>query len=324
MIKAGNKYEKIRVEEILDLEKVAQRYGMTTEELLRFHNQHCNLHELLTLTLPKYTEFLYIPYDVFENHESKLLKNSTLALPNTDSSKVYGALVNFSPKNIRIHYKIKVERSSDNLEITKEKTYVNNQEIDSVIEQLFEKAEQSLYPLKIVTKPNGSILSIENAEEIKNRWKLKCFPELKEYYVSELADKILSQLDEAFMSLKKESNLFFKNSIWYTLFFLPVYKGYTDFFYQDSVDIYIAALMQNITYQIVYTLEKEYADNKIIITITGQEEDTIYNQHQRKGQINLVYKLHKSTREIYSVAGVVSTFEKDKEHKIEFQLYELE
>ncbi len=74
MIKAGNKYEKIKVEDTLDLEKIAQRYGMATDELLRFHNQHCKLHELLTLTLPKYTEFLYIPHEVFENMKVNCLK----------------------------------------------------------------------------------------------------------------------------------------------------------------------------------------------------------------------------------------------------------
>lgn len=70
--------------------------------------------------------------------------------------------------------------------------------------------------------------------------------------------------------------------------------------------------MQNITYNIEYILDKEYVNDKIILTITGKEEDTIYNQHQRKGQINIVYKLYKNTHEIYSVAGVISAFEKIK------------
>lgn len=51
--------------------------------------------------------------------------------------------------------------------------------------------------------------------------------------------------------------------------------------------------MQNITYNIEYILDKEYVNDKIILTITGKEEGTIYNQHQRKGQINIVYKLYK-------------------------------
>lgn len=324
MVSTDKEYVKIRIDGILDAEEISRGYEMTSEELVEFHNKHCALHELLTLTLPKYVEYLYIPEKAFKKQESNQLKSTKLDLPNTESTKVYGVIVKFFPKELQLHYKINVKRIQNTIELVKEKTYTNNQEIDSVIEQLFEKAEQSLYPLKINTTANGNILSIENAEEIKNRWKLKCFPELKEYYVSELADNILGQLDVAFMNLNKEDNLYFENGIWFKLFFLPIYQCYTDFSRRDIVNIYIAALMQNITYNIEYILDKEYVNDKIILTITGKEEDTIYNQHQRKGQINIVYKLYKNTHEIYSVAGVISAFEKDKEHKIEFQLYELE
>ena len=52
------------------------------------------------------------------------------------------------------------------LRLRKKKTYVNNQEIDKIVEQIFEKAEQVLYPLHIITDSGGDIIKISNAAEI--------------------------------------------------------------------------------------------------------------------------------------------------------------
>ncbi|WP_407534214.1 hypothetical protein [Elizabethkingia miricola] len=323
MIKAGNRYEKIKVEEILDLEKVAQRYGMTTDELLRFHNQHCKLHELLTLSLPKYTEFLYIPYEIFEQHESKLLKNSTLDLPNVDSSKVYGVVIKFLPKDIEIHYKISVKRTQNIVELTKEKTYVNNQEIDKIVEQIFEKAEQVLYPLHIIIDSVGDILKIGNASEIAKRWMSDQRPKMKEYYVSEIADTLLEQLDHVFKDINVKSDLLSRN-IFYKLFFLPVYKRYPKFSKKDLLQFYFPGFPHEISYEIEYELEQHYTrGNKIILRIGGDEEENLMNENREKGKIDLLYKLHKDTREIFSIEGSVSVIEKGKEYKTELHLYEL-
>jgi hypothetical protein len=82
---------------------------MTSEELIEFHNKHCVLHELLTLTLPKYVEHLYIPEKAFKKQESNQLKSTKLDLPNTESTKVYGVIVKFFPKELQLHYKIKIK-----------------------------------------------------------------------------------------------------------------------------------------------------------------------------------------------------------------------
>lgn len=323
MIKAGNKYEKIKVEEILDLGKVAQRYGMATDELLRFHNQHCKLHELLTPTLPKYTEFLYIPYEIFKNYESKLLKNSTLDLPNMDSRKVYGVVIKFLPKDIEIHYKISVKRTQNNVEITKEKTYVNNQEIDKIVEQIFEKAEQVLYPLQIITDSGGDIIKISNAAEIAKRWTSDQRPKMNEYYVSEVADTLLEQLDHVFKDINAKKDLLSRN-IFYKLFFLPIYKSYPQFSKKDLLQFYFPGIPHEVSYDIQYKLEQHYTrGNKIILRIEGDEEENLMNENREKGKIDLLYKLHKDTREIFSIEGAVSVIEKGKEYKTELQLYEL-
>ncbi|WP_265429649.1 hypothetical protein [Chryseobacterium sp. YIM B08800] len=317
-----NEYKKVKVEGILNLKEFSAEYEMTPEEFLNFHNRHCSFQELLTLSLPKYVEYVYVPFDKFETRNQKLLKSSTLNLPSVSSEKVYGVVIKFLPKNLQIHYRIKIKRTPFHLELTKEKTYVNNQEIDKVIEQLFEKAEQVLYPLQISVKKNGGLENIINHEEIAKRWKADCLPKMKDYYQSETTDQILTQIDKAYSNLNLKKEMFERN-IFYKLFFLPVYGSYPQFFKKDFLQVYFSGLAQEIGYETELVLNKEYTKGgKIALKITGNEEENLFNKNRKKGEVDLLYKLNKETGEIFSINGYLSTFEKNTEYKIDFQLYE--
>ena len=52
------------------------------------------------------------------------------------------------------------------VEINKGKNYINNAEVDNIIEKLFEKAEQAIYPLKITVDEKGGFSKIENKNTI--------------------------------------------------------------------------------------------------------------------------------------------------------------
>lgn len=317
-----SEFQKIKTDGILNLIELSAEYEMSSEELIAFHNKHCGFQELLTLSLPKYVEYVYVPLDKFEARDRKLLKSSTLNLPAISSEKIYGVVIKFLPKDLQIHYKIKVKRTPFYLELTKEKKYISNKEIDKVIEQLFEKAEQVLYPLQISVNKNGGLDNIINHEEIANRWKNDCFPKLRDYYQSETTDRILTQMDNAYanLNLKKEM---FERSIFYKLFFLPVYGSYPQFMKNDFLQAYFSGLSQEIGYETESVLNREYTrGNKIALKITGIEEENLFNKNRTKGEANLLYKLNKETGEIFSITGYLSTFEKNTEYKIDFQLYE--
>jgi len=316
------KFTKVKIEGIFNLEEFSEEYKMTPEEFLNFHNKNCNFQELLTLSLPKYVEYVYIPSDKFEIRDQKLLKSATLDLSAVSSEKIYGVVIRFLPKDLQIHYRIKIKRTSFHLELTKEKTYVNNQEIDKIIEQLFEKAEQVLYPLQVSVKKNGGLDNIINHEEIAKRWKTDCLPKLKDYYQSETTDQILTEMDLAYANLNLKKEMFERN-IFYKLFFLPIYGSYPQFFKKDFLQVYFSGLSQDIGYETEFVLNKEYTrGNKIALKITGTEEENLFNKNRTKGEANLLYKLNKETGEIFSITGYLSTFEKNTEYKIDFQLYE--
>lgn len=317
-----NEYKKVKVEGILNLKEFSAEYEMTTEEFLNFHNKHCSFQELLTLSLPKYVEYVYIPADKFETRDQKLLKSTTLDLLVVSSEKTYGVVIKFLPKNLQIHYRIKIKRTPFHLELTKEKTYVNNQEIDKVIEQLFEKAEQILYPLKMSVKKDGGLENIINHEQIANRWKTDCLPKMKDYYQSEITDQILTQMDKAYSNLNLKKEMFERN-IFYKFFFLPVYGSYPQFSKKDFLQVYFSGLSREIGYETELVLNREYTKgNKIALKITGNEEEDLFNKSRTKGEVNVLYKLNKETGEIFSITGYISTFEKNTEYKIDFQLYE--
>lgn len=319
---ATKEYKKVKVKGILNLKEFSGEYDMTPEELVVFHNQYCSLQELLTLSLPKYVEYVYIPSDKFEIRDEKLLKSATLHLPTQIGEKVYGVIIKFLPKDLQIHYKIKVKRTPFYIELIKEKMYVNNQGIDKIIEQLFEKAEQVLYPLQISVKSNGRFDQIVNHESIAKRWKTDCLPKLKEYYQSETTDQILEQMDKSYADLNLKKDLFYRN-IFYKLFFLPIYQGYPQFLKKSFLQIYFSGFSQEIGYETELALSREYTTgNKIVLKITGSEEDNPFNKNRTKGEVNLLYKLNRETGELFSITGYLSTYEKNTEYKIDFQLYE--
>lgn len=317
-------FAKVKIEGIFNLEEFSKEYKMTPQEVIQFHNQHCGLQELLSLNLSKYVQHVYLPSKNYEEEDIKVLKSTTLELPTRNEEKEYGVVIKFSPKDLQIHYKIKVKRTLDILTLTKDKTYVNNQKIEQTIEQLFEKANNTLYPLQILTEKNGALSKIVNADEVAERWKKETFPKLKNYYQSETTDKILQQFDDTFCNLNKKRQ-FLERNMFYKLFFLPVYQTYEGFKKESLVQIYHADIAKQINYKIQFWLQKKFTrGNKIALKITGVEDENLFNQNREKGKLDLLYKLDKETKAIYSIVGYISYFENDKKHNVDFQLYELE
>ncbi|REC51035.1 hypothetical protein DRF62_17865 [Chryseobacterium piscium] len=316
-------FAKVKIEGIFNLEEFSKEYKMTPQEVIQFHNQHCGLQELLSLNLSKYVQHVYLPYKNYEEEDIKVLKSTTLELPTRNEEKEYGVVIKFSPKDLQIHYKIKVKRTLDLLTLTKDKTYVNNQKIEQTIEQLFEKANNTLYPLQILTERNGTLSKIVNADEVAERWKKETFPKLKDYYQSETTDKILQQFDDTFCNLNKKRQ-FLERNMFYKLFFLPIYQTYAGFKKESLLQIYHADIAKQINYKMQYTLQKKFTrGNKIALKITGVEDGNLFNENREKGKVELLYKLDKETKVIYSIAGFISYFENDKKHNVDFQLYEL-
>lgn len=314
---------KLKINGLLDLEALSKEYQISKEEIIKFHNQYCEIGEILPLHLPKYVPFLYLPKRNYENRNSEFVKTSDLQYPVGISQKKYGVVIKYLHSNTQIHFEVDVKRDGHLVEINKGKNYINNAEVDNIIEKLFEKAEQAIYPLKISVDEKGGFSKIENENEIKERWEKEYFPKLKEYYVGETAEEILKKMDSTFRNLKSKQ-VYFSQSIFYKLFFLPVYQSYFNYSKDGSVGFYFANLQSNIAFNVKYTLEKEYTrGNKIALRISGNEVDNEWKQKAEKGSMDWLYKFQKDTHDLFSITGSVSTFDRGKELKIEVQIFEI-
>lgn len=316
-------YIKLKINGLLDLEVFSKEYHISKEEIIKFHNQYCEIGEILPLHLPKYVPFLYLPRKNFENRNLEFVKTNDLQYPLGKSEKKYGVVIKYLHSNTQIHFDVNVKRDGNLVEINKGKNYINNAEVENIIEKLFEKAEQAIYPLKITVDKKGSFSTIENENEIQERWEKEYFPKLKEYYVGEMAESILKKIDLTFKNLKSKQS-YFSKSVFYKLFFLPVYQIYSGYRKEDVFSFYFANIQGDIVYDVNYTLDKEYTrGNKIALRISGNERDNFLLEKSEKGSVNWLYKFQKDTHELFSVTGSVSTFDKGKELKIEVQMFEI-
>ena len=106
---------------------------MASEELVEFHNK-CTvpsrtsdiIHCLSMLKI-----FIYSRKRLLRNKKSNQLKSTKLDLPNTRKYKSIWRYSEVFPKELQLHYKINVKRIQNTIELVKEKTYTNNQEIDN-------------------------------------------------------------------------------------------------------------------------------------------------------------------------------------------------
>lgn len=316
-------YIKLKINGLLDLETLSKEYQISKEEIIKFHNQHCEIGEILPLYLPKYVPFLYLPKRNYENRNSEFVKSNTLQNPIRKSVKKYGVVIKYLHSSTQIHFEVDVKRDGNLVEIIKGKNYINNAEVDNIIEKLFEKAEQTIYPLKITVDKKGGFSKIENEKEIQERWEKEYFPKLKEYYVGETAEEILKSMDLTFRNLKSKQS-YFSQSVFYKIFFLPVYQTYSGYSKNENFGFYFSNIQSDIVFEVKYTLNKEYTrGGKVALRISGNEINNTLNEKSEKGSVDWLYKFQKDTHELFSIEGFVSIFQKGKELRIEGQIFEI-
>lgn len=317
---SNDHFIKVNVEGLLDLEVISREYQIPKHELIQFHNSNCEISELLPLHIPKYVPFIYVPKVNFETKSSRALPNSTLKYPLDRTEKKYGVVIKYLHSDLQIHFEVQISREGALVEINKKKSYVNNKEIVNIIEKIFEAAEGTLYPLKISLNTNGTLSKIENERSVNEKWQNEVLPKLKEYYVGETSEAILSRLDLVFKNLNSKKD-FFLQSVFYKLVFFPIYQTYAGYKKEGEMDFYFANIHENISYKIQYELKKEVTrGDKIALQVFGEEQTDPFKKN-KLGTIDMLYKLDKNSHEIFSVTGFASTFVKEKELKVEFQVF---
>jgi hypothetical protein len=73
-------FTKLKIPKLLNLEEIGEEYAMSVQEIVNFHNKHCRLQDLLTVNIPKYVEYLYLPTERYRIRQAELLQSPRLFL----------------------------------------------------------------------------------------------------------------------------------------------------------------------------------------------------------------------------------------------------
>ncbi len=296
-------YIKVKTDSIVDLEKISDKYALTVEEILNFHNKHCRVHEPMPEQLPKIVE---------------------LKMPSANSHKSYGISIKYPLRQLQIHYTFEIERSGKGtLQISRGRTCVNNQEFESQIEKLAETASEALFPLQLSLHSNGSVDKILNHNDILTRWKAEVQPKLYQYYLGDVSEDLIKKIDHSFTKLESDTSLLMKNAL-FQLFFQPVYQRYNGLSKKQQFQFYFPSLYRVVDYDADWTLDHEFTQSsKIALRINGTEKNNLCGMEKNKGTVDLLYKFHRESHDIFSITGTLSYFENNEEQMIDIQIFEL-
>ncbi|MCE3074543.1 hypothetical protein [Chryseobacterium gwangjuense] len=316
---------KIEIENLVDINFLSEEYDISKEELISFHNQNCTLHELLPEQLPKYIKYLYVPVDKYNQWKEKQLLSSHIEIPEFSGEFMYGVSIVQQPQDLRMHYLVDIQRLSENrVSVSRQKLYVNDEEVNLMVEKLIETAGEALYPLHFSLHQKGNLSEIKNGKDIQIRWKEIYLPTIRERYVGEITDEMIAKFNRFYEHIEKNI-VSLQQNIFYPVFFLPLYDRYPGYQKREQIEFYFPDLGETVFYDAVFSLQKMYTDRgRILVHITGDQGYEEISLDEKKGKIDLVYQLDKKTRNISSVTGTLSTFYDHQEIKIFIEIYRQE
>lgn len=314
---------RIEIKDITDLDFLSREYDISKEELIAFHNKHCALHEIIPGNLPKYLRYIYIPADKESKRKAKSLLISQIPLPDTPEELTYGVLITTASAEFKIQYLVDIHRKENaEVSVVRKKIYVNDQEIELMVEKLIETAGEALYPLHISLKKDGRTEAILNGSEIRNRWKEEYLPRIQQYYEGETAEETIEKLNRFYENINGSTEALHQN-LFYTIYFMLLYTSYPDYQKEEILNFYFPSLDEIISYTAVFSLQKILTDHdKILIRVKGEQVNNPMATDLKKGSVYLLYQLDKQSKSIFSVVGELSAFHQNKEISIAIEIYQ--
>lgn len=315
---------KIEIKNLVDIDSISKEYNISKHELISFHNRNCALHELLPEKLPKYISSIYIPVEKYNAWKEKQLPASRITIPGASEKFTYGVLITQQPSELQMDYLIDIRKQAENkISISRQKLYVNNNEVEMMVEKMMETAGEALYPIEMSLNKKGKPERIDNAEDIRTRWTEEYRPKIKQYYVGEVTDGLVAKFDHFYENIENGVESLQRN-IFYPLFFMPVYDSYPDYQKKERLDFYFPSFGETVSYDAVFFLQRIFTDRgRIVVQVKGEQCYDEISLDEDKGRIDLIYQLDKGGN-IFSITGSLSTFYDNQEIKITIEVYRQE
>lgn len=275
-------------------------------------------------------------------------KGFSLTFGSSNQKRRYGFCYENFENNIlknQIHYEIEIHFLDDNFghncifEINRKQFYINNKIPNSKIEQIAEKAAQTIFPLRVRMKPNGEIEEIQTNSSSKKRWQ-SVKEDILKYYRGETISKVISKIEATLLNDDLLKQSIYQNWFFH-LYFKPLYVDYTSKLRFKQIWESPVFGNQFIEYGVVHSIKDHYdADDKININANGISIDERTIDEITEGykfpkkylseeifetvdsKMNVDYKLYQEDRSIFSITGTFETkIAENTQQKIQVEIY---
>ena len=225
--------------------KVSERLGVDPIDIRRFHNIYCDIPDLIEQDFPPGLKEFIISYDMDEAihapgetprpKEVVFGLGKKLVLTPVAQQIYYGVMftITTGEETNTMTYKVSVRcidqepKEYHLFEINKlTPTFINDEEPNTIADELAEKVASVLYPLVVVTHKNGKWADIYNIDDIQQRWAVKK-QELLEEYEGPWAEEYLSLVGQS-LENRQRLNQSFEDNWFLNAFFSGIYVAYTE------------------------------------------------------------------------------------------------
>lgn len=303
------------------LEELAKYFDLSVAQLKWYHNLHCPPEDRIVQEIAKHTQIILVPpidkdvrkviFRSFSEHKNSLDSPTSFT---KDYGVVQTVFVN-GEEQVKIHYEINMTQQTSRVMLTRKSVYINDQQPDTIVEQLADEIGRILYPLEMTLDETGVLISILNQQQILDKW-LKLKPKLQQYHQGDEAENLLENVQNRIRSKNRllqdiQSELFFQ------MYFLPLEK-------QDKTleRIFDFGESGRFPMNIIFSQDQKPSDTgKIIVRAKG--EPLNHQLPQLTGSLDFIYKINPKNHRILSIFGEVKIHTLKQQKLIVFEGYEI-
>lgn len=215
------------------LKSIATLYGLDADVLKLFHNNHCQVKDMILIGITGQKE-LFIPRIAVadDNKKVKFGRGNSIVFQPEHSLEKYGVVINIEAGNHKNELKyetsvrwLKYESNLHFFDIDRTSNlYLNEEEVNEIADMLAYKTSKVLYPLQVSVDKHGKFNNIENHSVFKERWanvKDEVYKEFEGAVVDQYCDKIEKIIEEP-----ETLKLYLKNDYFIRTLFFGIYQSF--------------------------------------------------------------------------------------------------
>jgi len=215
------------------LRSISQLYNLDADALKLFHNNNCNVKDMILIELTGQKE-IFLPRTAVTDKNSlvKFGRENSLIFQPENSFRRYGVTVNIENGDHKNELKyetsvrwLKKENNLHFFEIDRTSNlYLNEEEVNEIADLLAYKTSKVLYPLQISVDEQGKFNTVENLSVFKERWPA-VKEELYKEFEGETVDNYCKKIEKVIHEPDAVS-LYLKDDYFIRTLFFGMYQSF--------------------------------------------------------------------------------------------------